>query len=86
MSRAQDRPDRLEFGRVPEEDARGQRRQDEQEGQQARGCGSRDEGQRLGGGKAAEIDPDYLAAIGIGDRLETWRAEVAKLLSSQNGD
>ena len=37
-------------------------------------------------GKAPEIDMDYLAAIGIGDRLDTWRAEVAKLLSSQNGD
>jgi len=37
-------------------------------------------------GRASEIDREYLAAIGIEDRLEIWRAEVAKLVQPQTGD
>lgn len=37
-------------------------------------------------GRASEIDREYLAAIGIEDRLEIWRAEVAKLAQPQTGD
>jgi HD-like signal output (HDOD) protein len=31
-------------------------------------------------GQAAEIDGDYLAAVGLENRLEAWRAEASKLL------
>lgn len=37
-------------------------------------------------GTPSAIDMNYLAAIGIADRLELWRAEAPKFLSSRNGD
>jgi HD-like signal output (HDOD) protein len=33
-------------------------------------------------GRLAEVDADYLAAIGLQNRLETWRAEAAKQANS----
>ncbi len=33
-------------------------------------------------GRPAEIDLDYLAALGVRDRLEAWRAEAAKLFTA----
>jgi HD-like signal output (HDOD) protein/ActR/RegA family two-component response regulator len=35
-------------------------------------------------GRPVELDMDYLAAAGVQNRLEAWRAEAAKLASSQN--
>jgi hypothetical protein len=37
-------------------------------------------------GRKSEIDENYLAAIGILDRLELWRAEAPKFLNGQNED
>jgi HD-like signal output (HDOD) protein len=37
-------------------------------------------------GRTSEIDPNYLEAIGIPDRLELWRAEAPRFLGTPNGD